>query len=269
MRAVFTDNLEAVQDVVRIILERDDIEVVEAKTQKEFVNPLGRGVRFDVLAKDQTGAFYNIEIQRDNRGASPKRVRFNLSAIDGNTMKSRDDWEKLAETWIIIITENGYLCKGKPYRTVNRYFDDDREPFDDKQHIRYVNAQRISDDPIGRLMADFNATDPDDVQLPSIAKRFRIFKTANIGDENVSEVMREIIEDLKKAITDDQREEWIAEGKAEGKVEGKAEGKAEARAQILGNLLAIYPAEALLSDPHFRPMNFTQTEIDAVAATGN
>lgn len=30
-----------------------------------------------------------------------------------------------------------------------------------------------------------------------------------------------------------------------------------------------YPAEALLSDPHFRPMNFTQTEIDAVAATGN
>lgn len=110
-----------------------------------------------------------------------------------------------------------------------------------------------------------NATDPDDVQLPSIAKRFRIFKTANIRDENVSEVMREIIEDLKKAITDDQREEWIAEGKAEGKVEGKA----EACAQILGNLLAIYPAEALLSDPHFRPMNFTQTEIDAVAATGN
>ena len=114
-----------------------------------------------------------------------------------------------------------------------------------------------------------NAIDPDDVQLPSIAKRFRIFKTANIRDENVSEVMREIIGDLKKAITDDQREEWIAEGKAEGRVEGKAEGKAEARAQILGNLLAIYPAEALLSDPHFRPMNFTQTEIDAVAATGN
>ena len=48
-------NLAGVQDIVRTVLKRDDIEVIEAQTQDELSNLVGHGVRLDILAKDANG----------------------------------------------------------------------------------------------------------------------------------------------------------------------------------------------------------------------
>ena len=61
--------------VINTILNRSDIEVVECETQYTISNLYGRSVRLDVLAKDGHGDYINIEVQRSDEGAVPKRAR--------------------------------------------------------------------------------------------------------------------------------------------------------------------------------------------------
>ena len=104
MREVLRGNKEAVQLIIRIILRRGDIVVRDVKIQDELSNLVGHAVRVDVLAVDASGRLYNIEIQRDDAGADPKRARYNLSAVDWHHLPPGAAYKDLAETWIIFIT---------------------------------------------------------------------------------------------------------------------------------------------------------------------
>ena len=61
-------------------------------------------VRFDVFARDSKGWEYDIEIQRANKGAEPKRARCNSALMDANVLKSGEDVDKLRDTYVIFIT---------------------------------------------------------------------------------------------------------------------------------------------------------------------
>ena len=61
MKEVLRGNTAGVQDIVRIILRRDDITVRKVEIQDELSNLVGHSVRVDVLAEDGTGKFYNID----------------------------------------------------------------------------------------------------------------------------------------------------------------------------------------------------------------
>ena len=62
--------------LVKKILGRNDIEIISVKTQYNIKNLVRRSVRLDVYARDNSGKVYNIEIQRDDRGAGFKRARY-------------------------------------------------------------------------------------------------------------------------------------------------------------------------------------------------
>lgn len=97
MTAVFRDKT-CTQLLIRYILQRDDLEVLEVFTQNELKNLRGRSVRLDILATDRAGAFYNIEVQRADKGASRKRARYNSSLLDSNITIPGDEYDALAET---------------------------------------------------------------------------------------------------------------------------------------------------------------------------
>ena len=48
-------------------------------------------------------------MQRNDKGASVKRARYNSSLIDANVTELGDEYEKLNETYVIFITENDAL----------------------------------------------------------------------------------------------------------------------------------------------------------------
>ena len=73
MKEVLRGNLAGVQDIIQTLLKRSDLEVIEVQTQDELSNLVGHGVRLDILARDSRGRYYNIEIQRSDSGAEPKR----------------------------------------------------------------------------------------------------------------------------------------------------------------------------------------------------
>ncbi len=101
MSVVFDGDNELTTLVLRIILNRGDLTVKKTMTQSEKRNLYGRSVKLDILAEDTTGKLYDIEIQRADKGSSPKRARANLSALDSKPLKKGDDFASLPETYII------------------------------------------------------------------------------------------------------------------------------------------------------------------------
>ncbi len=77
-------------------------------------------------------------------------------------------------------------------------------PFEDGEHILYVNGEYRGTSDIGRLMHDFNCTDADDMNFELMAERTRYFKE---NPEGVGQMCK-VIEDMRR----EEREEGIREG---------------------------------------------------------
>lgn len=67
--------------ILRVILQRE-LQVMEVHTQYQISNLQGRTVKLDIAAVDIDGKWYDIEIQRDDKGAQARRARHNSSMLD-------------------------------------------------------------------------------------------------------------------------------------------------------------------------------------------
>ena len=83
MRMMFRNNMPLAQKVLRIFTGINDLELIENRTQYDLKHLLGaRSICLDVFASDTKGGKYDLEIQRADRGASPKRARYHSSTLD-------------------------------------------------------------------------------------------------------------------------------------------------------------------------------------------
>ena len=108
MSKVFEDKACA-ELLLRVILNRDDLTVVRVVSQFELKNLQGRSARLDIYAVDEHGRQYDIEVQRSDDGAAPRRARYNSSLLDANLLNPGDKFDELPESYIIFITEHDVL----------------------------------------------------------------------------------------------------------------------------------------------------------------
>ena len=185
MTVVFQD-IQCTQLLIRCVLQRDDLEVLRVQTQRELKNLWGRSVRLDILASDSQGVLYNIEVQRDDAGAVHRRARYNSSLLDAHITEPGEDYEALGETYVIFITENDVFKEGCPLYHIDRMVRETGAPFEDGEHILYVNGQYRGDDPVGVLMHDFFCCDPAEMENPILAQNVRYYKERS--EEHTSEL---------------------------------------------------------------------------------
>ena len=198
----FEGDTASIELVLRIVLEKPDLKVLDVRTQVFVENLLNRSVRLDILATDSTGAKLNVEVQRSDKGAGRKRARYNSSMMDANLLKKGEDFDKLPETWVIFITENDVMGKGLPLYPIERCFLGTGERFEDGSHILYVNGAYRSDTPIGKLMHDFSCTDAADMYYGTLADRVRFFKESKEGIEIMCRAMEDMRnQTLKEGMT--------------------------------------------------------------------
>ena len=188
----FEGDTASIELVLRIVLEKPDLKVLDVRTQVFVENLLNRSVRLDILATDSTGAKLNVEVQRSDKGAGRKRARYNSSMMDANLLKKGEDFDKLPETWVIFITENDVRGKGLPLYPIERCFLGTGERFEDGSHILYVNGAYRGDTPIGKLMHDFSCTDAADMYYGTLADRVRFFKESKEGIEIMCRAMEDM-----------------------------------------------------------------------------
>ncbi len=87
MSAVFDGKTEETQFLIRVILERNDITVIDSKAQFFISNIYGKGLRLDIFAKDEKGHTYHFEVERSKERASTKRARFTGALVDSRLLK--------------------------------------------------------------------------------------------------------------------------------------------------------------------------------------
>lgn len=191
MNKVFEDKTCA-EFLLQIILERTDLTVQKVHSQHNLKNLQGRSVRLDILATDEAGRVYNIEVQRSDKGAGAKRARYNSSLIDANITEPGDNYENLNETYVIFITEHDVLKAGQPIYHIDRMIQETSASFGDGSHILYVNAQIKDNTALGQLMHDFACTKAEEMHYPILAKRVRYFKEEQEGVATMSRIFEEI-----------------------------------------------------------------------------
>lgn len=113
--------------------------------------------------------------------------------MDTNLLKKGEDFDSLPETYVVFITENDVMGKGKPLYQIERCIVETGEMFSDGSHILYVNGAYRGESPIGKLMHDFSCTDPSDMYYGVLASRVRFFKESKEGIA----VMCKAMEDMR------------------------------------------------------------------------
>ena len=145
---------ECIELMLRIIIGKKDLKVVKSQTEYPIKSLQGRGVRFDVFARDSKGREYDIEIQRSDHGAEPRRARYNSALMDANALDSDEDFAKLRDTYVIFITENDIMGDGQEVYVYDRTEKTSGRILGDGTHIIYVNGATRSETEIGRLIHD-------------------------------------------------------------------------------------------------------------------
>lgn len=214
MTKCFEDNIECTELVLRIIMEKPDLIVESVRTQYSIKNLQGRSVRLDILASDSQKKKYNIEIQRDDKGAGVKRARYNSSLLDANILDVGENYENLPETYVIFITEHDIFGKGKPLYQADRYVLQTGELLGDGSHIIYVNGECKDETPIGRLMHDFSCTKAEDMHYKVLADRIRYFKEDKKGVGAMGRVSDEIREEGAREASREIALGMLKDGKA-------------------------------------------------------
>lgn len=214
MTKCFEDDIECTELILRIIMDKADLKVKKAHVQHMIKNLQGRSITLDIEATDSEQKRYDIEIQRLDSGAKPKRARYHSSLLDANVLLAGDDTEELPETYVIFITENDVMGKDKPIYHINRFVEETGEEFGDRSHILYVNGAYRDETPLGLLMKDFSCMNASDMHYKKLADRVRYFKE----DEEGVNTMSGIVEELMEEFIDEEKKESALRMLEDGKL---------------------------------------------------
>ena len=236
----FDNNPKDVEYILRIILDKPFLRVLEVSTQKEVENIYGRSVRFDVFATDDKGKFYNIEVQRKDTGATPKRARYNSAMIDFRRLEKGAEFDDLTESYVIFITEHDVIGDDLPIYHIERIVLETGKNFGDGTHLIYVNGayKDDSNSPLGDLIHDFLESDPAKMRHRQLAKTATLAKSFASGGSSMSSVL------------DGFREECVKEGIKEGIKKGSQNALIDSVRNLMRNMkLTVEQAMEVLEIP--------------------
>ena len=191
MRNVFKQR-ECLEYVLQVIMEKQDLKVIEQIIQKDYKNLQGRSAIMDCVARDSEGKQFDVEIQQDNEGASPKRARYHSGLMDMNTLNPGQDFDELPESYVIFITRDDILGYDFPIYHIDRHIKEADDSFQDEAHIIYVNSRKQEDTELGRLMHDLHCKNADEMHSPVLAKRVHELKDTQKGVELMCHEMEKI-----------------------------------------------------------------------------
>ena len=191
MRNVLKE-ISCTEYILQVIMNRTDIKVIDQTLQKDYKNLQGRSAILDCVARDAENNFFNVEIQGENDGASPKRARYHCGLLDMNLLNPGEPFDSLPETYIIFITKNDVLGYNRPISHIQRRINETEDIFQDGQHILYVNSKKQDDTELGRLMHDLHCEEADEMYSNILSTRVHQLKETAEGVNQMCQELEEI-----------------------------------------------------------------------------
>lgn len=191
MRNVLKDQ-ECTEYILQVIMEKKNLKVLDQTIQKDYKNFQGRSAVLDCVVRDAGGKQFDVEIQQDTEGASPKRARYHSGLMDMNTLNPGQNFEELPETYVIFITSDDVLGRNLPIYHIERKIRETTVDFSDEAYIIYVNSSKQEDTELGQLMHDFHCKSASDMHSRILAKRVHELKETQKGVDSMCREMDRI-----------------------------------------------------------------------------
>lgn len=252
MNKVFENNIPAAELLLRIILKNDKIKVKEVSVQSFIQNLYGHSAQMDILAQDEDGEYFNVEVQRSDEGAPAKRARFYSSLLDIKLLQANKPYEALPVTYVIFITENDVLRGNLPVYDIDRQIRQTGADFADDAHIVYVNSKIQDATPLGRLMQDFYCKDPAKMHYKELAERSSYLKNPKEGEVNMQDIIELYAEKKAKEAAKEAAEKAAKKAAKEATKEAEAQKDKEYVCKLLKRGISVDKIADLLEMPKAR-----------------
>lgn len=211
--SVALEDRAACEHVLRILTGIGTLTVIDQKTQYRVSNVIARDVVFDVLAQDDSGKLYNIEIQRADTINHPRRVALYAAEMIAEFMRKGAPVDDTPEVYIFYLSETDLLHTGQCVARVEKTLAG--KPYDDGVHIAFANAEVDDESDIAKLMQYFKKADPDDPSQGALSQRVYRMKREKEGEAIMCQISDRIFSEGEKY--------GIMKGRVEGRLEGKIE----------------------------------------------
>ena len=205
------------------------LKVIENKTQYSIRNIENRSITLDVLAEDENGRLFNVEIQGANEYNHEYRIRYYRTALDWSCLQKGADYSKLPELYMIFISEFDPLKLNRVHYEIVQSVKGSGEPYSDGVHIHYFNTKIDDGSELAKLMQYLKKSDAGNTDFGALSQAVSYHKASNEGVEHMCRIMEDYGEQKKN--------EGRIEGKIEGRIEGRIEGKIEGKIETIKNLL--------------------------------
>lgn len=194
---------EVCQEILRILLDDNDLEVIRAVPQDTIVS-LYREVTLDVLCKAKDGRLLNVEVQKGNQNDDVRRCRFHLSTVTANRTPKGTDFWNIPDVIILYITEYDALGNGQSVTCTEmcQMVDGKYKPVNDGAKIYYANPVGKDNSNKKELLDLFLQRDVfDNKKFPNLSNAMKYFKEeggVNVVCTLVEEYAKEYAEEYAK-----------------------------------------------------------------------
>ena len=160
MKKCFKNHKECIELVVRIVLNNNNLKFVEFKDQENINNENGKSSILDFVIVDDTGKFYDVEIEsaKSNSKGYQRRARFYSSLLDTHYLSKGDDYENIPDSYVIFFCERDVIGDRKPLYEIRNTVRQTGKDFEDGRTMIFVNGEIEDDTPLGKLVRDFKLT---------------------------------------------------------------------------------------------------------------
>ena len=239
--AVMSDE-ENCRRCLELVLEMPIENVTVCQEKSIIYHPGYKGIRLDVVAKDENHTRYDVEMQVAMKPALGKRARYYHSQLDMDMLKAGADYRELADAYVIFICDYDPFGEGL-YRYTWKMICQKRPELDlqDGIHTIILNTKGCNDQEEPQELVQFlrfvgagleeSELDYADAYVSRLQK-----SVAGIKADREMEDMYML---LWNEILRDEREE----GRLEGKIEGKIEERAALILELLSDLSAEIPED--------------------------
>ena len=186
---VLAQNREVCQEMLRVILEDNELIVRSVTTQSSESNLYGRSVRLDALCTLKNGTKCNIEVQRADNDNHLRRARFNAASITVKESNPGEKFKDVIELYIVYISEFDFLKGGKTIYHVEKVLRETGEVVDDGLHEIFVNTVINDGTDISDLMACFMEKEVTNPKFPALSAEVSRLKETEGGNQVMCEVM--------------------------------------------------------------------------------
>ena len=206
------------------------------ESESNLESPEDKGNRVDMLAENENGELFLVEIQNNNETAYFQRMLFGTSKLVTEYINRGDNYDKVRKIYSINIvyfplgTGSDYIYHGKTeFRGMNSNELLELSPF---------QRQKFNVDAVSELYPEYyilKVNDFNKVAKSPLEEWIYYLNTGEIPDgataPGLDGVSLVILHDCIFSSQEEARFEGMAKGLAEGRAEGRAEGIAEGRAE--------------------------------------